>query len=811
MAKDLRTSVKLDTKSAVRSLDQLEKRIRKINDVVNKTNSRNSGLTKAITNASKSADTLSKKVNKVTSANNQAATSANKIAKGYQKSNSAVSALTKNIRTLISTYVGLMGAKAVINASDTITSAENKLGYANGNNAKLTQQTMDKTYAAAQRSRGIYSEMLDNVAKTMVLAGDSFDNNVDNAVRFQEIMSKAYTVGGASAAEQASSMYQLVQALGSGILQGDELRSVREGAPIAYKEIEKFAQGVYKTEESLKELASQGKITSDIVVAAVMNAGDSIDTAFENTTMTFAQAFNRIKNMALQAFTPVLQMLNDALNSTAGKAIVDGIGKALVYLANMIIWVGNLLGQFFSWCADNWYWLQWVVYAVIAAIVVYLGIMAAQAVIAGIRAFWAFITGMSPLYLWIIMIGVVIGAIVYLANTVASGCDFIVSALLVVAFAIALIAIITNSTVLAIAALIIAVIAILLTVFMEYAEQIVGGVLWMGAVIANIGLGIANFFIACWNWICAAWQNAVSGIVNIGLGLWNAMGAIGQNIGIAFENAWIWAKNAFWEFIADVLTGVSKLEPVINGIAKLIGKEGIDFSGAISSVRSKKGEYKSFVDVSTAWNTGMSTNSYQDLGDAWSKGINTYDYLNLSDAYSTGAKLGANWRDKLENFGSSVKDKVAGFSIDDLTGKFKGVDGVFKANGLDGVTNGLNNLGNLGKLADGTLPKGSYLPDPYDPAYGLNTSDYDPEKVLDNIAADTGSISDAMDLTEEDLEYLRKIAGMEWKKEFTTAKITVDMSNYNTISGDSDLDGIVTRLSDKLYEELSAVADGVYA
>ena len=52
---------------------------------------------------------------------------------------------------------------------------------------------------------------------------------------------------------------------------------------------------------------------------------------------------------------------------------------------------------------------------------------------------------------------------------------------------------------------------------------------------------------------------------------------------------------------------------------------------------------------------------------------------------------------------------------------------------------------------------------------------------------------------------------MEWKKEFTTATIQVDMSNYNTVSGDSDLDGIVTKLADRLYEELDMVANGVYA
>ena len=67
-----------------------------------------------------------------------------------------------------------------------------------------------------------------------------------------------------------------------------------------------------------------------------------------------------------------------------------------------------------------------------------------------------------------------------------------------------------------------------------------------------------------------------------------------------------------------------------------------------------------------------------------------------------------------------------------------------------------------------------------------------------------------MDLADEDLEYLRKLAESEWKKEFTTATIQVDMSNYNNINGMDDLDGIATRLADKLYEEMDAVANGVY-
>jgi hypothetical protein len=81
---------------------------------------------------------------------------------------------------------------------------------------------------------------------------------------------------------------------------------------------------------------------------------------------------------------------------------------------------------------------------------------------------------------------------------------------------------------------------------------------------------------------------------------------------------------------------------------------------------------------------------------------------------------------------------------------------------------------------------------------------------LDGIGGDVSSIKDSMDLKDDDLEYLRKIAEMEWRKEFTTAEIKVDMSNYNTINGDRDLDGIVDYLSDVLRSEMTSVAEGVH-
>ena len=67
-----------------------------------------------------------------------------------------------------------------------------------------------------------------------------------------------------------------------------------------------------------------------------------------------------------------------------------------------------------------------------------------------------------------------------------------------------------------------------------------------------------------------------------------------------------------------------------------------------------------------------------------------------------------------------------------------------------------------------------------------------------------------MELTEQDLAYLRKVAEMEWKKEFTTASVVINMENNNVINNESDLDGLVQKIADIMETELSIVADGVY-
>ena len=866
MAKELQTSVKLNTRSAEQSLRNLERRIQ--------------GVQRAIDNSSRGAQTFTQSISRAVTATNRLGAAQRRVTQSTQQTagthgrlyqlisnagrrtrewydnqrrvtsatrstSSVLGVIGSKLKAIAATYLGIMSAREIINTSDIITSAENKLNNVNANmisaqggNAYTanggysqdvfdqTAKSMDKMYVSSQKVRTGYADMISNVSKSMTLASKAFQDNTDNAIRFQEIMAEAYAVGGASAAEQSSSMYQLMQALGSGVLQGDELRSVREGAPLAYQAIEKFAQGVYKTDDALKELASDGMITSDMVVAAIMNAGDEMDKAFARTEQTFAQTWQQIKNIAVKAFEPVSKIMRKALNDAIDNGFLEtmeqrftAISKALQII---VTWVGNAI----SWIAKNWSWLQHIIVGALIAMGVAWGIskvIAIQAAIAWAIAHW-------ELVLTFIAVFALIYAFYLLKQGVIDTCTAIGIALLAIAVIMFLIFGWEVALVFAALALII--------MFFEY---VCGGAMWLAAVIWDIIAGLSNVIVACIcaliaiihaaiaiivnavmgsvNWIVALIGNAIKGIMNFLLALCNYAGAVAQNIGIAFSNGWNAAKSAFWNFIADCLDGLKALEPAINGILKAFGKKEVSFSATAGNLRSKANGYqqKAYVSTSAAWSSGMNTYDYSSLSDAWSKGWNTMDipsisgawnegmnalpFVNPTNAYKSGKLWGSGIKDKVNDWGSGLVSKAN----DQLS-----LDNIGKKLGLD--------FGN----ATGANSGSGIFPNPNDPANSVLDSYKQPSaddltgglgdlgKKAGKTADNTGKIADSMELTQEDLEYLRRVADMEWKKEFTTANITVDMSNYNTINGENDLDGLVTKLTNKLYEELDSVANGVY-
>lgn len=735
----LRASVEITTGKSDRELEKVEKRLNAIFKASEKVGRAVAQINKATTAASKGSATIA-------NANASIEKGAKKAKTAYEQLAESLGTVMTRLRRIVVTAMALNSLSTfLLNVVDPLTQAENKLNVMNAKQISAsgtaynkdgsysngvftqTQETLDKIYTSAQKTRVAYNDMMGNVAKSMTLAGDAFLNNTDNAIRFQEIMAEAYSLSGASAAEISSSMYQMVQALGSGVLQGDELRSVREGASMAYMAIEKFAQGIYGTTDSLKTMASEGLITSEIVVAAVLNAGKKIDEQFENTYMTYGQALTYIRNVANKAFEPVYRLMRVALNSERGQKVLLGIGNAIQIIANATYKAVQIVGKGIAWMVDNWYWLKWVVITVITAITAKLGYLAITVAAKSALMFANFLWTLTPLYKWIVVIGVIIAWVVYMGKQVKNTCDLIAQIAFYVAYAVLVyIGIVALGAILAGEAIVLTATQIA-ALSIALALLVVGLVIYYLDVICGAFYGVGQVGVEVATWIGNAWNNMCHNL-----------------------SAW------FWNAVADMLEGVDWLLKGINKIREALGKDAITVEG----IRAKATNASSKV-----------VDNNLDIGGAWDKG------------YATGSAMGAKYQDKINAWGSGIKDKISNFGF----------------SGMDGINGKLNSMLGIKDLPNVALS----------PSDSLTNGDIG--KGIGNIDDNTGKIADSMDLTQEDLEYLRRVADMEWKKEFTTANIVVKMDNTNTINNSGDLEGWAFSLRDILEEELVSVANGVYA
>lgn len=140
-----------------------------------------------------------------------------------------------------------------------------------------------------------------------------------DTLRLTELLAKAIKVSGASAVEAKSAMLQFGQALGSGKLAGDELRSLLETAPYLMQQL---AAGIGVPVGALKKLGEEGKLTADVVTAALGKAAAKIDEDFRKFPQTIESAMVVAQDQAALAALKFDQL-------TGGSAALTGVVKGL--------------------------------------------------------------------------------------------------------------------------------------------------------------------------------------------------------------------------------------------------------------------------------------------------------------------------------------------------------------------------------------------------------------------------------------------------------------------------------------------------
>lgn len=252
------------------------------------------------------------------------------VEQAVKETDTAARTLTGTIGKLVAAFGGLALVKKAVDFSDELTLTQARLNNVN-DGLQTTAELQDMIYQAAQRSRGSYIGMMQNVASLKAQTGDTF-SSVREAVAFTELLQKQFKIAGADAQAVSSTMYNLTQALSTGVLRGQGLNIVMSNAPQIAQRIAR-AMGV--SVGQLKELASQGQITSNVVKRAMLDSADDINREFEKMPMTFGDAAQKVKNSAARAFEPIGQMMSDAINSGEVEQSLDAVGQALYVVAGI--------------------------------------------------------------------------------------------------------------------------------------------------------------------------------------------------------------------------------------------------------------------------------------------------------------------------------------------------------------------------------------------------------------------------------------------------------------------------------------------
>lgn len=220
------------------------------------------------------------------------------------------SSLVSELHSLAGAFLGIQGVKALTGLSDTMTSITARLDMMN-DGLQTTEELNRMIYESAQRSRGSYQQTANLVAKLGTLAGDAFSSNQE-IIAFAEQLNKQMALSGTTTQEAQAAMLQLTQGLASGTLRGEELNSVLEQTPMIAQSIAKY-MGVNTGE--MRELASEGAITADVVKNAMFSAADEVNAKFEQMPMTWGQVWTSMQNTAIQALQPVLNAVNWLANN----------------------------------------------------------------------------------------------------------------------------------------------------------------------------------------------------------------------------------------------------------------------------------------------------------------------------------------------------------------------------------------------------------------------------------------------------------------------------------------------------------------
>lgn len=677
------------------------------------------------------------------------------------KGASSTDRLVGSAKKLAATYLGIRTLGGLGNLSDQMTSTNARLSMIN--DGQLSDGGLNKMiFQSAERSRASYLDTAKIVSRIGMNAGKAFSSTKE-IVGFAEQLNKKFVIAGASTEEMNSALLQLTQGLSSGVLRGEELNAVFESAPNIIKSIADYLDvDIGK----IRGMASEGMLTADIVKNSLLSAAEQTNAEFEKMPYTFSQIWTSIKNNAVMIFGVIQKKIEQSMSSKGFRTFIDNFIDSLYVLGNVAYNIFN-------------------------------GIIS----ILGSPAFQSFsntmIVGISLISQ---ALGWIITQALNVANVFAQNWSIIAPIIYGVVAAI-------GGYLIVVGAMKVATLAGVVANWMSWTSEVIRqkGILGTARALvigkaAQYGLNTA--ILACPIFWIIAGIIALVAVLFVGVAIFNhfagtsvsAIGIVAGAISVAAAfvgNLFIATGNLIIDIVALIYNSLANfaeffanfLDDPIGSVIRAVSRMADAVLGILRSIASA-------IDTIFGSNLANAVSGWQDKLQGWTDKVAGeakikvermdpnklhFDRFNYGKAWDAGYK----WGDKLE---TNIKDK---FDISKMAEDAK------KKLGLDDLWDKKYGLG-----------------DGFGSA-GLNSPLNDAAKGAKDTAGNTAKMAKTMDKSQEDLKYLRDIAEQEVINRFTGVNIKIDMNNINNISKDTDVDGIVNVLTEKLNDAMVVSAEGI--
>lgn len=632
----------------------------------------------------------------------------------------------------------------------------------------------EQIYQSALRARGPYDVMADSVSKIAMTAKEAFPDP-RTVVPFMENIQKLFNIGGTDIEHQKDALLQLTQALGSGKLQGDELRSIAEAAPLIEKYIADY-MGVSMGE--IKQLGADGEITAEIIKNAILGATDEINKQFETIPMKWEDIWTNIESRVSHAFQPVYTEISKLANSPLIKSFADNIVAGAVIGANAINgfinnvkWLSNEISAFYD---KNKFAIDTIIVGfggAIGAVGLY-GIA-----LAGVAAKTAILGAISK-------VGYVLQFIAYIPTAIKLIRTLGIAQTLTAVSA----AEMWGAIFLPIGAVVAGVYILTdgfnnLGVVIEYTFSILLGMLTS----AGIALGGYIAYLVVYNGLqllaavyTFAYNTAIV-ITNASLSI-----AYARTVAVGIAQRAMAVASLLASGAMVILNAVISRNPIPILIGLIVAVVGafigwkIASNGLRNTLANVFGEIAEFV-----------ANAINFMIEKINGLINAFNAVKSTVNEIFGTNLSAT--SEITYRANTLEYKLGARQLaynlyDTITNPFENL-GVF--NGIDNVPYTTPEIGTI-------------------PNYGDLAGTDDTAKNTKDTADNTKKIAEAMDIMDEDLKFMRDIAEQEVINKYTTAKIEINMENINNISKDVDFDGIITHIGEQIAEATANGAEAVH-